>query len=207
MALRIRTKPIDQRAKLAANAGLTLYVAPRSVLSDWLRLVLAEKEVEDARVETVLPGKPHEDFLVLNPAHVLPAACDREGVWLGARVIAEYLDERYPHPPLMPAAPAGRARVRMALAAFEQELVPLLDGPPNDPASGERLRRLRVAARRIPAQGWLLGREYTLADCAWAALLRAIQAQSLESSPANETLTRYAARLRARPAYQRCFEQ
>jgi RNA polymerase-associated protein len=207
MALRSRTKPIDRGVKLAANAVLRLYVAPKSVWSDWLRLVLAEKEVEDARTETVMPGRPHEDFLVLNPAHTLPTASDRQGVWIGARVIAEYLDERYPHPPLMPAAPAGRARVRMALDAFERDWLPLLEAHGEGGARAALRQRLREASRQLSTHGWLIGREYTLADCAWAALFRGMEIRGMEVPADAEPLTRYVARLRARPAYRRCFER
>ena len=93
--------------KPAANAGLTLYVSPDSLHGDWARLVLAEKDVDTAVIKVITPGKVDEDFLILNPAQSLPTLADREGVISSARVIVEYLDERYPHPPLMPQEPAG----------------------------------------------------------------------------------------------------
>ena len=181
MTLRSRTKLVPAKLKPAPNAGLMLFVAEQSLGCDWVRLVLCEKDVEGAQVNRILPGWPNEDFLVLNPSQTLPTLADREGVLTGARVIAEYLDERYPHPPLMLPGPAGRARVRMAMQSLEQELFPLADRLLDEDtdnvalAAAELSERVRLAARLFPAQGPFLGREYTLADSAWCVLLRRLQ--------------------------------
>jgi RNA polymerase-associated protein len=189
-----------------------LFVTGDSVDCDWVRLVLAEKDVDGAQVQLVQPGAADEDFLVLNPAQTVPTLADREGVLIGARVIAEYLDERYPHPPLMPQEPAARARARMALQHLEQDLFPLvvaLGGPARAAAAArsELLTRLRRSPRHLASQGWYLGREFSLIDCAWAALLRRLGAHGVEPHGAEtEGLRRYAARLGARPSYKRSFE-
>ncbi|MBL6751210.1 MAG: glutathione S-transferase N-terminal domain-containing protein [Nevskia sp.] len=189
-----------------------LFVAENSVGSDWARLVLAEKEVDGAQLKVIRPGTPDEDFLILNPGQSLPTLADREGVLVGARVIVEYLDERYPHPPLMPQAPAGRARARMAMQRIEQELFPLAESPERagtraaQAAEASLQAHLRSAAASLPKQGWFLGREYTLVDCAWAALLRLLP-QDGAGLPAEHAsaLRRYAASLAARPAFRRSF--
>ena len=211
MVLRSRHKPAQHPVKPAPNAGLMLFVADNSIACDWARLVLAEKDVDGARVQTLRPGAAvNEDFLVLNPAQTVPTLADREGVLSGARVIVEYLDERYPHPPLMPLPPAGRARARMALHSLEHDLFPLVELPQGGARAGQQARaelleRLSAGGRQFAAQGWFLGREYTLADCAWAALLRRLQALQVEL-PA-EALRRYATRLAARASYRRCFAE
>ena len=97
-----RPKPIA--AKPAPSAGLTLYVSTEQPASRWLELVLAEKDVDGARLLPVTGETPNEDLMVLNPAQSLPTLADREMVIIGPREIAEYLDERYPHPRFMPFA-------------------------------------------------------------------------------------------------------
>jgi RNA polymerase-associated protein len=216
MALRSRHRPFPAAGptsiKPAPNAGLMLFVAENSPGSDWARLVLAEKEVDGAQLTVIRPGIPDEDFLVLNPRQTLPTLADREGVLDGARVIVEYLDERYPHPPLMPQAPSGRARVRMAMQRVEQEFFPLVETVEKagtrsaQAAQAALLEQLRAAVAALPKQGFLLGRDYTLVDCAWAVLLRHLRRGGTEL-PAEYAagLQRYAASLFARPAFRRSF--
>lgn len=209
MALRSRHKPAQSHVKPAPNAGLMLFVVADSLGCDWARLVLAEKEVDGARVQLLRPGAAvNEDFLVLNPAQTVPTLADREGVLTGARAIVEYLDERYPHPPLMPQAPAPRARARMALHSLEHELFPLAEAAEGGARAGQQARaelleRLGAGGRQFASHGWFLGRDYTLADCAWGALLHRLHALQVEL-PA-EPLRRYASRLSARASYKRCF--
>jgi RNA polymerase-associated protein len=198
MSLRNRHKTAQPNIKPAPNAGLMLFVAEDELACDWARLVLTEKDVDGAQVQTIRPGRAvNEDFLVLNPAQTLPTLADREGVITGARVIVEYLDERYPHPPLMPLSPAARARARMALQG----------GRGTQAARSELLQRLQAGGRHFAAQGYILGRDYNLVDSGWAVLLRRLQQLGIELPAQAEPLRRYAARLFARPAYQRCFNQ
>ncbi len=210
MALRLRARVPMPPIKPAANAGLTLYVSPDSLHGDWARLVLAEKDVDTAVVKIITPGKVDEDFLILNPAQTLPTLADREGVISSARVIVEYLDERYPHPPLMPQEPAGRARVRMSLHRIEHELFPLAvamtgTGAEANAARKQLIEGLKAGARFFPARGHILGPECSLADTAWAVLLRRVQMAKLALPPEAASVGAYGARLFARPGFQRCF--
>ncbi|WP_051748180.1 glutathione S-transferase N-terminal domain-containing protein [Nevskia soli] len=214
MTLRTRHKTAQSTIKPAPNAGLMLFIAEDSLSCDWARLVLAEKDVDSAQIQTIRSGSAiNEDFLVLNPSQSLPTLADREGVITGARVIVEYLDERYPHPPLMPLSPAARARVRMALQGLEHELLPRIEALPAvgargaAAARGELLERLLAGGRHFAAQGYILGRDYTLVDSGWAVLLRRLGQLAIELPAQAEPLRRYAARLFARPAYQRCFNK
>jgi RNA polymerase-associated protein len=207
-----RARAGRQPVKPAANAGLTLYAAPDEVESDWVRLVLAEKEVEGARVRMLAPGRFDEDLAVLNPSQALPTLADREGVFVGAWIIAEYLDERYPHPRLTPTAPAERAQLRMALQHIERDLFPLC----RDERRGEGrgggagaaalqkavIDALENGVRLFGAKGWFLGFDYSLADCAWAVLLRRLTPSALSTRPA---LAQYAQRLYSRTAFRGCF--
>jgi RNA polymerase-associated protein len=208
MALRLRPSAARVPGKPAANAGLTLFVAVDSLDSDWALLVLKEKDIDGAALVQIAPGRPNEDFLILNPAQTLPTVSDREGVIAGSRVIVEYLDERYPHPPMMPLSPSGRARVRMALGRIENELFPLanrLDGRASDPARKTLLAGLDNGMRFFPTRGWFCGADYTLADAAWAVLLRMLHLRGLDMAKMPAPLQNYAERLFARPAFQRAF--
>lgn len=208
--LRTRSRTAAPALKAAPNVGLTLFVGPDSLHSEWARLVLAEKDVDGAAIQIIRAGEVNEDFLVLNPAQTLPTLADREGVIQTARVIVEYLDERYPHPPMMPQEPAGRARVRMTLHRIEHELFPLAEklatpGAEANAAKRALLEGLRNGARFFPARGHFLGTEYSLADSAWAILLRRLNTAGVVLPPEAASVRAYGERLFARPGFQRCF--
>ena len=99
---------------------LTLYSASDCVHCHRVRLVLAAKGVVYDLV-TVNPRSPPEDLLDLNPYNTIPTLVDRDLVLYDTSVICEYLDERYPHPPLMPVNPLSRARLRLAIVRVEKE--------------------------------------------------------------------------------------
>ncbi|HEX4895013.1 MAG TPA: glutathione S-transferase N-terminal domain-containing protein [Solimonas sp.] len=207
MAIPARSKYVME-AKPAPRAGLTLFCARDSIACLWARIVLAEKDVDGARIEWVSAGKPHHDLLLLNPSGSLPTLADRDTVLFPAGIVAEYLDERYPHPRLLPADPAARARVRMVLARIEAELYPLAAGILAAPKSVEakaarkQLGESLIASSRLfPQRGWCLGLDYNLADCAWAALLARLPALGMKL-PADPALQRYAERLLLRPSVQ-----
>ena len=79
------------------------------------------KKTSRSRVVSVTPGRFPDDLLDLNPDHSLPTLVDRDLVLYDSRVIIEYLDERFPHPPLMPVDPVSRAQFRLALHRIERD--------------------------------------------------------------------------------------
>src|SRR3546814_16015430 len=103
--------------------ALSLFSPIDDVLVPRGRLVLAAKGVTC----DLIPGdpqKPPEDLIYLNPYHSVPTLVGRD-LWLyAASVVSEYLDERYPHPPLMPVDPLSRARLRLAMLRLEHDWVP-----------------------------------------------------------------------------------
>jgi stringent starvation protein A len=160
-------------AKPAARAGLTLFCAADDLAGLWTRIVLAEKDVDHARIEWVRPDRPHQDLLVINPSLSLPTLADRDAVLYPAGIINEYLDERYPHPRLLPPDPAARAMLRMLMTRLERELLPLaqsvLDAPRATDSKSARkqlLENLVASSRLFPQRGWCLGLDFNLADCA-----------------------------------------
>ena len=97
-----------------------MFSAPDEPASHRTRIVLAEKDVE-IEIVSVTPGRFPEDLLDLNPDHSLPTLVDRDLVLYDSRIIIEYLDERFPHPPLMPVDPVSRAQFRLALHRIERD--------------------------------------------------------------------------------------
>ena len=206
MSLRAKTKYVPA-AKPASNAGVTLYCSPDQVACHWIRLVLAEKDVPGARVLVQKPGLASEDLAVLNPAQTLPTLTDRETVIYPARLIAEFLDERYPHPPMMPPEAAMRARLRMVMSQLEHDWLSLVTVIESGPAAQARAARkqlgeqLAANGRLFPARGWFLGLEFGIADCAWAALLWRLASLKMQVPSGGDPIRRYAERAFARPAF------
>src|SRR3990170_3064373 len=99
---------------------MTLFSKPTDPWSHRTRLVLAEKSINIDIVD-VDDGNLPEDLLDLNPYNSVPTLVDRDFVLYDSRVIMEYLDERFPHPPLMPVDPVARAQFRMALFRIEKD--------------------------------------------------------------------------------------
>src|SRR5688500_10368950 len=99
---------------------MTLFSAPDDLWSHRTRIVFAAQAI-DIEIVDVAPGKYPEDLLDLNPYHTTPTLIDRDLVLYDSRVIMEYLDERFPHPPLMPVDPVSRARARLALYQIEHD--------------------------------------------------------------------------------------
>lgn len=206
MTIVTRRSRLATIGKPAPQAGLMLYVAAKDPWNDWAALAFAEKDVDDARAERVAPDKPNEDLLVINPEQRLPALVDRELLLLGARVIVEYLDERYPHPRLLPQDPAGRAKVRMVLEQFATELFPVLQEAlttRNAKTKAPLAKQVANSGRWFNGKGYFLGVDYTQADLAWAVWLHGVQALGL---PLPDTTARYRDKLAARPVIASYFK-
>lgn len=183
-----------------------LYAAPNDPWNDWAVLAFTEKDVDDARVERVSPSKPNEDLLVINPELRLPALADRELLLLGSRVIVEYLDERYPHPRLLPQDPAGRAKVRMVLEQFATELFPVLEAALNTKSAKTKAplaKQVLSSGRWFGGRAYFLGVEYTRADLAWAVWLKGAESLGIKLP---ENTQRYRDKLASRPVLKAYFE-
>ncbi|HET6432126.1 glutathione S-transferase N-terminal domain-containing protein [Dyella sp.] len=148
---------------------LTLYTTADDVQCHRVRLLLAAKGVSYERV-MVEPGKPPEDLVDLNPYASTPTLVDRDLTLYDTSVVCEYLDERYPHPPLMPIDPQSRARLRLAAVRIERDWLPEVDiiragGRPADAARKRLREHLLVALPLFKAAKFFLNPEMSLADC------------------------------------------
>src|SRR5690606_10433535 len=188
---------------------MTLFSAPDEVASHRTRIVLAEKDVE-VEIVNVTPGRFPEDLLDLNPDHTLPTLVDRELVLYDSRIIIEYLDERFPHPPLMPVDPVSRAQFRLALHRIERDwygLANRLDKAQPGSAEAEKARtELRELVIQytdfVRAKPYFMSDELSLVDVTVAPILWRLPRYRIDVPRDLTPLLKYANLLFSRPAFR-----
>jgi len=199
-------------AAVRARTVLTLYSERNGLESHRARLVLAAKGVAYELV-LVDAAKPPDDLIELNPLRVLPTLVDRDLVLCDVNVIGEYLDERYPHPPLMPVDPLSRARIRLGVARIEQEwYVPALQAVGAAKAAADaarkRLRDQLLAALPVfKAAKFFLNPELSLADCALAPLVWRLPSLGIPMPHEAQAILDYGERIFRSPGYQRSLTE
>jgi len=194
---------------LIANrrSGMTLFSSPISPYSHQTRLVLAEKGISYEVVD-VQPGKLPEDLLDLNPYHSVPTLVDRELVLYDSRVIIEYLDERFPHPPLMPVDPVSRARMRLAMyrvvTDWYSQVVELESGDSKRMSKARKLLRERLisSSEVFSYKPYFLNDEFFLVDCAIAPLLWRLPLYGIELPAQAKAIHDYSDRIFSRESFQ-----
>lgn len=194
-------------ALAARRAGLLLFSGENDLGSHWARLILCEKDVDGVAIEWITDDAVNEDWMTLSPRGELPTLADREVVLYPARLVVEYLDERYPHPPLLPVEPASRARVRMVqhhIVSYMYGLATtgLGQGRPAQAARKELQEELLGLARMFPARGFFMGNDMTIVDTAWAPLMWRLPSLGIALDSV-DGMRAYADRLFARGAFQR----
>ncbi|EQA03955.1 stringent starvation protein A, partial [Glaesserella parasuis SW114] len=145
--------------------------------SHQVRIVLAEKGVA-YEIENILPGTISEDLIEVNPRGTVPVLVDRDLILSNARIIMEYLDERFPHPPLMPVYPILRAQCRLNIHRIQNDWFSLIDFIERDPTTAEAQRALNQLREEVLALGpvfsdsdYFLSEDFSLVDCYVAPLL------------------------------------
>lgn len=188
---------------------LTLFSARDCVLCHRVRLVLAAKGVNYDLVP-VDPAHPPEDLIDLNPYHSVPTLVERELVLYSASVVTEYLDERYPHPPLMPIDPLSRARLRLAMLRLEHEWVPHVQAAQSQGSKSQldnarkQLRDLVLAALPLfKASKFFLNPEMSLADCAMAPIIWRLPSLGIALPKEAKPIEDYGMRIFRNPGFLR----
>ncbi len=188
--------------------ALTLFSARDCVVCHRVRLVLAAKGVS-YELAPVDPNNPPEDLIDLNPYHSVPTLVDRDLVLYAASVVSEYLDERYPHPPLMPIDPLSRARLRLAMLRIEHEWVPQIQaiqhGAKAQAETGrKRLKELLLASLPLfKASRFFLNPEMSLADCAMAPIVWRLPALGVALPKDAKAIEDYGQRIFRSPGFAR----
>jgi glutathione S-transferase len=179
---------------------ITLYDADRCPYCARVRIVLAEKGIEYETVEIDLEGRPAWIY-EKNPLGKVPIVEEDAFVLSESAVIDEYLEERYPEPPLWPADPAERALGRLLVFRFDELSKPYYALRREEDGARERLdRALASLDALLQAQAFLSGRDYGLADVAYVPwVLRARDRMGVELEPF-PALAAWVERLAERPA-------
>ncbi|MBE7214025.1 stringent starvation protein A [Shewanella benthica] len=161
---------------VAANKRsiMTLYSGADDLYSHQVRIVLAEKGVTVDVLEAD-PSEMPEDLIELNPYNTVPTLVDRELVLYNSRIIMEYLDERFPHPPLMPVYPVSRGQTRLMMHRIENDWYSLVErirsGDRADAARKELQESLTAIAPIFTEMPYFMAEEFGLADCYLGPLL------------------------------------
>jgi RNA polymerase-associated protein len=189
---------------------MVLYSGTTCPFSQRCRLVLFEKGMDFEVRDVDLFNKP-EDISTMNPYGQVPILVERELILYESNIINEYIDERFPHPQLMPADPLMRARARLMLFNFEKELfvhVNTLENERNkvgdkshDKARAEIRDRLTTLAPLFLKNKYMLGDDFSMLDVAIAPLLWRLDHYGIDLPKSAAPLMKYAERIFSRPAY------
>jgi len=184
---------------------MTLYSGTTCPFSQRCRIVLYEKGMDFQIVDVDLFNKP-EDLAVMNPYNQVPVLVERDLILYESNIINEYIDDRFPHPQLMPADPVLRARARLFLYRFENEMFTHIHSIEKNQRTADKGRQvIRDALTQISPvfakQKFMLGDEFTMLDVAIAPLLWRLDHYGIQLPKQAAPLMKYAERLFSRPAY------
>ena len=192
---------------------MTLFSRPTDIHSHRTRVVLAEKNINIEISNIAGPDLP-EDLMDLNPYHTVPTLIDRDLTLYDSRVIVEYLDERFPHPPLMPVDPVTRAQYRLALFRIEKDWYSIAE---EAEASGDgklatrprkMLRESILQSTEIfGARPYFLSEDFSLVDCTIAPLLWRLPVYGIDLGADAEPIEAYMNRVFARRSFQQSLTE
>lgn len=187
---------------------MTLYSGITCPFSHRCRFVLFEKGMDFEVKDVDIFNKP-EDLAIMNPYNQVPVLVERELVLHESNIINEYIDERFPHPQLMPGDPVMRARGRLFLYRFERELFAHVVTLENPAATNKELNKAReaitegltVIAPVFAKQKYILGEEFSMIDVALAPLLWRLDHYGIELGKSAAPILKYAERIFQRQAF------
>jgi RNA polymerase-associated protein len=150
-----------------------------------------------------------EDLLDLNPYHSVPTLVDRDLVLYDSRVIIEYLDERFPHPPLMPVDPVTRAQFRLALYRIERDWYDLVRQIEQEPDKKQAVKLKKILRDTVlqssdlfKVKPFFLSDEFSLVDASIAPILWRFPYYEIDLPPQAQPLIKYAGLVFSRPAFR-----
>ena len=185
---------------------MTLYSGTTDPYSHCCRIVFFEKGMDFFQIVDVNTDNL-EDVAILNPYNQVPVLVERDLVLSEANIINEYVDERFPHPQLMPPDPIARARARLLLHRMAKDLFcHIADLESGDPRKMEVARvamrdNLSQLAHVVSKQNYLMGSEYSMLDVAIAPLLWRLGHYGIELPKQATAILKYGERLFQRPLY------
>ena len=193
--------PVTQRATMV------LFSDPKSPNSHRIRLVAKEKEIPMEIID-VNPNQLPEDLLELNPYGTVPTLVDRDLVLYDVQTALEYLDERFPHPPLMSVDPTVRARARQMLRQIEMEWYPLVEtiqSSEDEQAVTQARRELKERLiQMIPVfdhKPYFMSDDFSLVDVSLSVLMWRLPYLGIELPKSAKPISDYAKRMLAREEF------
>ena len=184
---------------LLANrrSAILLFSLPNCLESHRTRIVIKEKEISAEIHEVDLNTIP-EEIKILSPYDEYPSLVDRELVLQNSRVIIEYLDERFPHPPLLPVDPISRAKFRLALNEIEHNWYSKYTEAYNDETLDEKF----VEIAPLIKKKFFMSDDFGLVDCSIAPLLWRLKSLDFDLAENNKVIADYSERIFEREAFQ-----
>ena len=173
-------------AAIKGRSTMALYSSDRSIHCHRVRFVLAEKGINVDIIDITNDESASADLAELNPYNETPTLVDRDLLLYNAGVINDYLDERYPHPPLMPVDPVSRARLRLIHHRVIRDWYPLAEEIENASAAKADKARAQLKEGIIAANelfqhsDFVLGDELSLVDCTLAPLFWRLPAYGID---------------------------
>ena len=194
---------------MGAINKLTCFSDPADHYSHRVRLVLAEKGVACTTVE-VLAGQCPVQLAEINPYGTLPTLADRDLALYESTVVMEYLDERYPHPPLLPVYPVARANSRLLIHRIQRDWCGavdlILNAKTREPARAQARKELRESLTGVSPvfadKPFFLSDEFSMVDCCLLPILWRLPQMGIELSRPARPLLEYMERNFARTGFQ-----
>jgi stringent starvation protein A len=192
---------------------IVLYSSATDPFSHRSRFVLFEKGMDFEIKDVDMYNKP-EDIATMNPYGEVPIMVERDLILYESNIINEYIDERFPHPQLMPVDPINRSRVRLGLLGFDRELyahVNVLesrtekDEKKKDKARAHIRDQLTMLAPLFLKNKFFMGEDFTMLDIAIAPLLWRLTHYKIDLPKVAAPMAKYAERLFARPGFIECL--
>ena len=190
---------------------MIFYSEEKGHYSHMVRLVLAEKDIACEIKEYDPAGKLPEELPSINPYNKLPVLVDREVTIYEPRVILEYLDERFPHPPLLPIYPNDKAECRLLIHRIEKDWLPVVDRmmPPKisqkefDSLKKELVNLVSGIVLVLKEKPYFMSDEFTLVDCYMSAILYRLPylGVNLPNTKSFASLSTYQEKLFSRPSF------
>lgn len=191
---------------------MILYSDPRCPYCHRVRMVLAEKGIAVDVVDVDARDLPHE-VLDANPYGTVPTLVDRDLRLYESRIIMEYLDERFPHPPLLPVDPVSRANARLFMYRIDRDWYSLMGrirhGTAEESAKAhQELRESLVETAPVfAAHPFFMSDEFSLVDCCVAPLLWRLPVLRIELPPQAEAVRAYMRRIFAWEAFRKSLTE
>ncbi|NDP47944.1 MAG: glutathione S-transferase [Sulfuriferula multivorans] len=185
---------------------MTLYSGSTCPYSHRCRIVLFEKDMDFEIIDVDMHNKP-EEVASISPSGKMPVLIERDLILTESNIINEYIDERFPHPQLMPPDPVMRARARLVLFNFEHDLFTHVNtlehslGKGSDKARVEIRDSLSQLTPILTKQKYLMNDEFSMLDVAIAPLLWRLEHYNIELPKVAAPVLKYRERLFSRPAF------